>query len=429
MNEPDPSQVQAAIHQARIALQHGDRDKARFWAQEAISLDSNEITAWLILAGISEPDDSIRYLKRALEIDPKSETARKGMQWALQKSRQQKQAALSQVSEKLTLKKLPNIREEETSEDITQPIQIHSSVIPLEKQPFFEESLNSEQTTSRRPAEVNTVVSPKKQPASRIKKGKIEKKHRTRSNLWLAIIPWVFAVMAFCLGLGIWAGLANQWLVFAKSSLPVPVPAFLVPTSTPTQTFTPTFTPTPTNTTTFTATATFTSTPTETPTPTPTFTNTPTITDTPVPPTETELPIVQVTPIEVQPPSDGVVSSGGTDGFWIDVNLSQQMLYAYQNDTLLASFVVSTGTWDHLTVTGQYNIYVMYRYADMSGPGYYLSNVPYVMYFYKGYGLHGTYWHSNFGVPMSHGCINLTIPDAAWIYERASIGTLVNIHY
>ncbi|MEN6523316.1 MAG: L,D-transpeptidase, partial [Anaerolineaceae bacterium] len=235
--------------------------------------------------------------------------------------------------------------------------------------------------------------------------------------------------LVFCLGLGIWAGLANQWLVFAESDLPIPVPAFLVPTSTPTQTFTPTFTPTPTNTATPTATSTFTPTPTETSTPTPTFTFTPTITDTPIPPTETEIPVVQVTPIEVQPPYNEVVSSGGGDGFWIDVNLSQQMVYAYQNDTLLASFVVSTGTWDHPTVTGQFNIYVMYPYADMSGPGYYLTDVPYVMYFYKGYGLHGTYWHSNFGVPMSHGCINLTIPDAAWIYERASIGTLVNIHY
>jgi lipoprotein-anchoring transpeptidase ErfK/SrfK len=429
MNEPDPSQVQAAIHQARIAIQHGDRDAARSWAQEAISLDSNEITAWLILAGISDPDDSIRYLKRALEIDPKNETARKGMQWALQKARQQKQATLPQVSEKLTPNKTSDIPEKETSEDITQPIRIRFSPVPAEKQPIIKKSTDSEQAIIRKPDEAITQTSSKEQPAGRINQGKKEKKRRTRSRLWLAILPWVFAVMAFCLGLGIWAGLANQWLVFAESSLPVPVPAFLVPTSTPTQTFTPTYTPTPTNTATPTATATFTSTPTETPTPTPTFTYTPTITDTPVPPTETEIPVVQVTPIEVQPPSDGVVSSGGTDGFWIDVNLSQQMLYAYQNDTLLASFVVSTGTWDHPTVTGQFNIYVMYRYADMSGPGYYLSKVPYVMYFYKGYGLHGTYWHSNFGVPMSHGCVNLTIPDAAWIYERASYGTLVNIHY
>ena len=64
----------------------------------------------------------------------------------------------------------------------------------------------------------------------------------------------------------------------------------------------------------------------------------------------------------------------------------------------------------------------------MSGPGYYLPDVPYVMYFYDGYGLHGTYWHSNFGTPMSHGCVNLSIPDAEWLYNWADVGTLVNIH-
>ena len=69
------------------------------------------------------------------------------------------------------------------------------------------------------------------------------------------------------------------------------------------------------------------------------------------------------------------------------------------------TFITSTGTWQYPTVTGQYKIYVMYRYADMAGPGYYLPNVPYVMYFYKGYGIHGTYWHNNFGTPMSHGCV------------------------
>ena len=80
-------------------------------------------------------------------------------------------------------------------------------------------------------------------------------------------------------------------------------------------------------------------------------------------------------------------------------------------------------------MTGQYRIYVKYRFADMAGPGYYLANVPYVMYFYQGYGLHGTYWHNNFGTPMSHGCINLTIDDAGWIYDFSVVGTVVNIHY
>lgn len=113
---------------------------------------------------------------------------------------------------------------------------------------------------------------------------------------------------------------------------------------------------------------------------------------------------------------------------WIDVDLSEQRLYAYEGETLVKTFLVSTGTWQYPTVTGTFKIYVKLRYTDMSGPDYYLPDVPYVMYFYKGYGLHGTYWHNNFGVPMSHGCVNLSIPDAAWLYNWASVGTVVRVH-
>jgi len=118
----------------------------------------------------------------------------------------------------------------------------------------------------------------------------------------------------------------------------------------------------------------------------------------------------------------------GADQRWIDVDLSSQRVYAYQGDELINNVLVSTGTWLHPTVTGKFKIYVKYRAADMSGPGYYLPRVPYVMYFYKGYGLHGTYWHNNFGTPMSHGCINLPTDEAGWLFNFASVGTVVNIH-
>jgi lipoprotein-anchoring transpeptidase ErfK/SrfK len=122
-----------------------------------------------------------------------------------------------------------------------------------------------------------------------------------------------------------------------------------------------------------------------------------------------------------------VAVSGGEH--WIDVDLSQQRLYAYAGDALMNTFVVSTGTWQTPTVTGKFNIWIKVRSQAMSGPGYYLPDVPYVMYFYKDYGLHGTYWHNNFGTPMSHGCVNLTIPDAEWLYNFSSVGTMVNVHY
>lgn len=182
--------------------------------------------------------------------------------------------------------------------------------------------------------------------------------------------------------------------------------------NTPTPSNTPTITPSPT--------------PTETPTPTPTDTPTPLPTDTLTPtftpnPTDTEYPTSEPTDFDWPEP--------GGDNRWIDVDLSNQITYAYEGDELVNSFLVSTGTWQHPTVTGQYYIYVKYVYADMAGPGYYLPDVPYVMYFYSGYGLHGTYWHNNFGTPMSYGCINLSIPDAEWLFYWADIGTLVNIHY
>jgi lipoprotein-anchoring transpeptidase ErfK/SrfK len=213
-----------------------------------------------------------------------------------------------------------------------------------------------------------------------------------------------------------YTGLPLQWDIFTGvSSAPRPVGAMFKPSLTPTST--PTFTPTATST----STSTPTSTPTDTPTSTPTDTPTPEPTSTPVP---TEIPVVYY-----EPPPNNPVYSGGSGERWIDVNLSGQAVYAYEGDQLVNSFIVSTGTWEHPTVTGQFRIYVKYLYTDMRGPGYYLPDVPYTMYFYQGYGLHGTYWHSNFGTPMSHGCINLRTSDAAWLYDWASVGTVVNVHY
>jgi lipoprotein-anchoring transpeptidase ErfK/SrfK len=117
------------------------------------------------------------------------------------------------------------------------------------------------------------------------------------------------------------------------------------------------------------------------------------------------------------------------DQRWIDVNLSQQQIYAYEGNNLVNSFIVSTGVSDTPTITGEYRIYTKVPLQDMSGPGYYLRDVPWVMFFYQDYGFHGTYWHNNFGTPMSRGCVNLSMDDAAWLYDWASVGTRVNVHY
>ncbi|QPC81449.1 LysM peptidoglycan-binding domain-containing protein [Phototrophicus methaneseepsis] len=111
------------------------------------------------------------------------------------------------------------------------------------------------------------------------------------------------------------------------------------------------------------------------------------------------------------------------------VRLSTQTAYAYEDGYLMKSSVVSTGLPATPTVQGDYKVYVKYESQTMSGPGYYLPGVPWVMYFYKGYGFHGTYWHNNFGNPMSHGCVNMNNDDAKWFYDFASVGTPVHIIY
>ena len=169
--------------------------------------------------------------------------------------------------------------------------------------------------------------------------------------------------------------------------------------------------------------ATHTPTPTNTPTPTPTPTITPTPTFTPtVTPTRTPPVLSHLSTYNI--PEDEL----SDEGRWIDVDLSEQRVRAYEGDELVKTFVVSTGTAAHPTLTGQYRVYIKLTSTAMAGPGYYLPGVPYTMYYYRGYALHGTYWHNNFGVPMSHGCINLMTPEAEWLFNFSSLGTLVNVH-
>ena len=118
---------------------------------------------------------------------------------------------------------------------------------------------------------------------------------------------------------------------------------------------------------------------------------------------------------------------------WIDIDISSQMVSAMEGDRRVRQLVASTGISRYPTVTGQFWIYVKHLQADMRGVDFgvpwHFPDVPYVMYFFRGYGVHGTYWHDNFGTPMSHGCINLSISDAEWLYNFSRVGTLVNIHY
>ena len=132
------------------------------------------------------------------------------------------------------------------------------------------------------------------------------------------------------------------------------------------------------------------------------------------------------------PPAPGNSAPAPTGGKWIDIDISAQTITAYQGNTPLKTVLVSTGVSWHPTPIGHYQIYMKIPSQTMSGgvgvEAYYLPNVPWVMYFAGANAIHGTYWHHNFGHPMSHGCVNLTIDDAKWFYNWAEIGTPVIVH-
>jgi len=109
------------------------------------------------------------------------------------------------------------------------------------------------------------------------------------------------------------------------------------------------------------------------------------------------------------------------------VSTTEQRIYAYENGQLMRTHLVSTGLPATPTVLGDYNIYVKYTADDMRGADYFLPQVPYTMYFFQGYAIHGTYWHNAFGRPMSHGCVNLPVSEAEWFFNWADMNTLVRV--
>jgi len=137
-------------------------------------------------------------------------------------------------------------------------------------------------------------------------------------------------------------------------------------------------------------------------------------------------------PTNVGNPTAGVFTPADptqiNEARWIDVDLSEQRVTAYEGQTPVRTTLASTGLPATPTPEGQFRIWIKLRYDDMAGPGYYLADVPFVMYFYHGYGLHGVFWHANFGHPMSHGCVNLPTAEAEWLFNWAEVGTLVNVH-
>lgn len=120
---------------------------------------------------------------------------------------------------------------------------------------------------------------------------------------------------------------------------------------------------------------------------------------------------------------------GRYPGRYVDINLSEQTLYAFEGQNLVNQFLISSGKRGYATPTGEYSVWGKTRSQTMDGPGYYLPGVQWISWFNGEISIHGTYWHNNFGTPMSHGCINASNDNAQWIYNWDEIGTPVYVHY
>ena len=135
--------------------------------------------------------------------------------------------------------------------------------------------------------------------------------------------------------------------------------------------------------------------------------------------------LAQVTPNATPP--EGVTTSR-----WIDVDLAEQTLAVYDNYQLVFATVIASGLEPFWTRPGLFQIYMKKETETMrnSDPTdfYYLDNVPWTMYFDKARALHGAYWRTRFGYPQSHGCINLSVGDAHWLYNWAVEGDWVFVH-
>jgi len=303
------SNVHLLLSQGKEPAERGRRQEAQRWFVRALAFHRARTEALLWLAALArDPQQSMRYLSRVLEISPGNSTARAGLSWARER---------------------------------------------LQARP---------QTPRPRQAHV----------------------------AWLDTLL-VGGIAMVCIA-------ACIVLAFMAWEAPQAVLAAFQPTATFTRTNTPTHTPSPTFTPTSTATATATATATHTPLPTPTTTR-----------------------------RARASLSTPLGGKWVLLDLSEQRLTAHEGKTAVLTALVSTGMRRYPTPLGDYKIRRKVRRQVMSGPGYYLPNVQFVSYFYQEYAIHGTYWHNNFGHPMSHGCVNLTNADAKWIYDWAPIGTPVRV--
>ena len=120
---------------------------------------------------------------------------------------------------------------------------------------------------------------------------------------------------------------------------------------------------------------------------------------------------------------------------WVDLNLSNKTVTAYEGATVVHGPVsIVDGGAATPTVTGTYKVYLQYESQTMrglepNGDEYVAENVPWVSYFYESFAFHGAGWRSSFGYSGSHGCVNMPVSEAQWIYNWVDTNTVVHSHY
>lgn len=119
---------------------------------------------------------------------------------------------------------------------------------------------------------------------------------------------------------------------------------------------------------------------------------------------------------------------------WIEINLYEQVLTAYEGGNLVFATLISSGVDPFFTQPGVFQVYKKLEFDPMSGSFevdrsdyYYLEEVPYIMYYDQARAIHGAYWQSLLGFQRSHGCVNLSVADAHWIYDWTNDGDYVYV--
>ncbi|MCH9680780.1 MAG: L,D-transpeptidase [Deltaproteobacteria bacterium] len=111
----------------------------------------------------------------------------------------------------------------------------------------------------------------------------------------------------------------------------------------------------------------------------------------------------------------------GRDRKWIHIDLDQQLLVAYEGDTPVFTTLVSSGKEGFTPPRGLFRVHKKYTSVTMAGPDpdagtYAVEQVPWTMYYWGSFALHGAYWHDEFGNVRSHGCTNIPPVDARWLF-------------